>query len=169
MKRIFVLSLFICIFISSCGLLPNFITRPTDYISYGSRIQADEYPHLLELSYKTFSVLEGEGEKEAEIRRTNFDSESVPDGGRIILTVFAPTIDSADAKFWEVRVEDLNGDILKRKEGKPSIPEFVIVHGSTFWFSTIIVDMREPMPEPFKVFVYDHITKQQSSFLITPA
>ncbi|EHI9275059.1 hypothetical protein J9102_004292 [Vibrio vulnificus] len=163
------ISLFILpVFLFGCMTVPEYLKYPEQYESYGSNIRAVNYGSSVKIEYKSLSILQSEVKADAKLRRVKESGEAyIPKGGFVYLNIHSSTISAADTQYWEVIVEDMQGNELARRQGEPTVADYTIEHGMTFWHNLMITPVDHEVEGNFKVFVNDLLLKNQSEFIVT--
>ncbi|EKO3590794.1 hypothetical protein N6C01_003269 [Vibrio metschnikovii] len=163
------ISLFILsVFMFGCVTVPEYLKYPEQYESYGSNIRAVNYGSSVKIEYKSPSILETEASDDAKLRRVKETGEVyIPQGGFVYLNIHSSTIGAADTQYWEVIVEDMQGNELARRQGEPTVAYYTIEHGMTFWHNLIVTPVDQEVKGNFKVFVNDLLLKRRSEFIVT--
>lgn len=167
MRRAFLLAALFTL--TGCAsTLPSFMNQPREYESFGSIVERVSGHHLVELEYRDARALRQQAEHRAAQRRTTYKPPRLQTGGMLSLTYYTSTVGSANPQYWEIIVEDLEGNEITRTRGRPGVPNYTVVHGATFWYDVLAVPIHEQPNGPFHVFVYDDISGYSSQFRITP-
>ena len=144
------------------------------FLSHGSTIEVIETKAKARIEYKSYKNLVNDIKKEAKLRmwsqnKINYEIQSLPKGGLILIHVSSNTIDSANTKWWEYIVLSLNGKEILRKRGSNNIPNFTTSRTSaTIWWNIDVVPLTNDNSQPFKVFVIDILSNKRSGLVVYP-
>ncbi|MFA5834358.1 MAG: hypothetical protein WDA22_12855 [Bacteroidota bacterium] len=89
-------------------------------------------------------------------------------GGQLIIHISGSDIDNVNTKYWEYIIQTLDGKEIYREKGSDDIPEYYVSRLGTTWWNIDIVDLRDKLNSPIKVFVIDKLRQKRSSFIIYP-
>lgn len=155
-------------FLFGCVSVPDYLEYPEQYESYGSSIRAVNYGSSVKIEYKSQDILQAELKDDAKLRRVKeLKNAYAPKGGLVFLNIRSSTIGAADTQYWEVIVEDMQGNELARRQGEPTIAYYTIEHGMTFWHNLMVTPVEPEVTGDFKVFVNDLLLKNQSEFIVS--
>ena len=144
------------------------------YSSNGSTIEVIENKARARIEYSSYKKLVNDIKKKAKLRmwtqkKINYEIQSLPKGGLILIHVSSNTIDSANTKWWEYVVLSLSGKVIMRKLGSDTIPNFTTSRSSaTVWWNTDGLPLTNDVGQQFKVFVIDIIGSKRSGFIVYP-
>ncbi|MEI6853112.1 MAG: hypothetical protein WCL06_09725 [Bacteroidota bacterium] len=142
-------------------------------IQYGSTVKIESYGATAKVWYKSYDFLVSDTKNKAENQmwsneRLQSELKNIPLGGYVLIKVMGPTLASANTKYWNYIVKDLNGNEITSKHGEDSVPDFTSSQYGTTWYDYDIVDINNTINEPFKVYVIDELLNKKSEYTITP-
>jgi hypothetical protein len=154
---------------------PNEINNPANLkqSKYGSSIEVIESGNSATIEYKSHKQLLLELNNKAKVEMWSADKlqkeESYePIGGRVIIHITAPTSGYANTKYWVYVVQTMDGEEILRWTGSDDIPNYTTSRNGTTWWNTDFVYIRQPMNNPFKVYVINTLSETRSGFIVYP-
>lgn len=143
------------------------------YISNESqieRVQSDAWSHI---EYESYDYLASKLSAKAKNAlwspdRLKRELKLLPPGGQVVAKVSSVTIESANTKYWEFVVTDLDGKEMQRRTGSNSIANHNTGKYSTEWWNIAVVRLHSPVNVPFKFHVIDNISDKRSTYIVYP-
>jgi hypothetical protein len=82
------------------------------------------------------------------------------------INITASTIGAANTKYWGAKITSMDGSIVYAEEsGRNDIPNYSTGKGTTWW-NIMIIMLKTPMPDEFKVHVFDRLMTRRYDFIV---
>jgi hypothetical protein len=158
--------------LASMSCIPGYAIG-SKIVKNGSTIEVAENSASAKVEYRSPRVLEASLREKAQNElwsadKLEYEIRSIPKGGYILIRISGPTIASANPKWWEYVIHDLQGTEILRQSGENDIPEHTTSQYGTTWWNIDGIPLLKPMPNKFKIYVIDRLSKSRSAFIIYP-
>ena len=117
--------------------------------------------------YQNADRLREEAEQRAANMKVPGNVATFPRGGRLLLHISQPSIESANLRNWKFVVRDTSGKILSERQGAYSSPMLPSRY-NTYWTNITAVEIPVDLTAPVVVEVYDQIMGERWDFKIAP-
>jgi len=164
--------LFACSLIAGMSCIPGYVIG-SKVIKDGSTVEVAENSASAKVEYRSPRVLEASLREKAQNElwstdRLKYELGSIPKGGYILIHISGPTIESANPKWWEYVIHNMQGEEILRQHGENDIPEHSTSQYGTTWWNIDGIPLSELMPSQFKIYVVDRLRQTRSAFIIYP-
>ncbi len=110
---------------------------------------------------------------EEDVRRAQVMLRSPPESpgtySIVLVNISSSTIGGANTKYWGVRVASLDGtQVFGERSGGNDIPNYTYGRGAstTTWWNIMTIILYKPMPDEFKVHVFDRLMTRRYDFIV---